>query len=205
MRPWLYEFLYRRGAAWDRVGIGPELRELVEGGRLDPASHPRVLDMGCGTGANAVYLAQKGFQVTGVDFTEWAVQAARQRVRTAGLTGRCEILHGDLCQLPDERIHGSYDLLIDYGTLDDLPGPQRRRARDSVLALSRPGSLFFMWCFSVHKKDLPLVALHRMSRLMHSQLVPGEEQDLFGEAFDIERLPDPPRPEHAAVFLMTRR
>lgn len=205
MRPWLYEFLYRRGAAWDRVGIGPELKELVETGRLDPKTHPRVLDMGCGTGSNAVYLASKGFSVTGLDFTEWAVEAARKRVEAAGLSDRCEIRQGDLCQLPDEQVNGCFDLVVDYGTLDDMPGPQRRRAGQSVISLTRPGSLFFLWCFSVHKKDLPWVALHRMSRLMHSQMVPGEEQSLFGRVFDIERLPDPPRPEHAAVFLMTRR
>jgi SAM-dependent methyltransferase len=205
MQAWQYDLLYRRGAAWDRYGTGPELRQLVESGRLSPERHRSVLDLGCGTGANAVYLAGQGFDVVGVDFTPIALRQARDRAAAAGVEKTCRFVHGDLSSPSIPGIEQPFDLLVDYSTIDDLPGTTRHAAARTVRRLTRPGSMFFLWCFSVHKKNLPLIAFGRMSRLLHSQMAPGEEKTLFGDAFDIERLPDPARPPHAACFLLTRR
>lgn len=205
MRPWMYAHLYKKGAPWERAGISPELQHLVTTGRLTPAATPRVIDLGCGTGANAVYLAQQGFQVTGVDFTPIAIERATERAAAAGLDpAQCQFIHGDLAAPSIPGADGPFDLLIDYSTLDDTPGPVRRKIVDTIHRLSRPGSVLFLWCFSVRKKDLPLVRRGQMSR-MHTVMAPGEEARHFGNHFDIERLPDPPRPPHAACFLMTRR
>lgn len=209
MRPWFYTLLYKRGAAWEHVGVSPELRELLGQGRItahpQSAGRPRALDMGCGTGANAVFLAEHGFDVVGVDFTEYALVRARERAREAGVGDHCRFVNADLSAPHVPGVDGPFDLLVDYGTLDDTTGPVRRGMVNTVLRLSRPGTQFFLWCFSADKKDLPLVARRRMSRLLHTVMEPGEEQRLFGHAFSIERLPDPPRPEHAACFLMMRR
>jgi len=205
VRAWQYDLLYRKGAAWDQHGVGPELRQLVESGRLSPLDYPSVLDLGCGTGINAVYLAEQGFDVTGVDFTPLALKRAQEHAAAAGVEKTCRFVHGDLTASSSPGLKGTFDLLVDYSTIDDLPGPARQAAARTVLRHSKPGSKFFLWCFSAHKQDLPLIALGRMSRLLHSQMTPGEEKDLFGDAFDIERLPDPPRPPHAACFLLTRR
>ncbi len=205
MRAWQYTLLYRKGAAWDKHGVGAELRQLVESGRLSPDTHPSVLDLGCGTGANAVYLAEKGFDVTGVDFAPIALDRARERAAEAGVEKNCRFVYGDLTAPSISSLDKPFDLLVDYSTIDDLPGTARQAAAALVRRLTKPGSKFFLWCFSVHKKELPLVAFGRMSRLLHSQMTPGEEKTLFGDAFDIERLPDPPRPPHSACFLLTRR
>ncbi|MEU3861301.1 class I SAM-dependent methyltransferase [Streptomyces sp. NPDC028722] len=208
MRPWLYTLLYKRGAAWEH-GVGPELRELLAQGRItaDPRSpdRPRALDLGCGTGANAVFLAENGFDVVGVDFTEYALERARERAREAGVADHCRFVHGDLSADRIPGVDGPFDLLVDYGTLDDTTGPVRSAMVRTVFRMSRSGTQFFLWCFSADKKELPLVARRRISRLLHTVMEPGEEQRLFGHAFTIERLPDPPRPEHAACFLMVRR
>lgn len=205
MRPWQYGLLYRKGAAWDRYGVGRELQELVESGRLSPEGHRSVLDLGCGTGANAVYLAQQGFDVVGLDFTPIALERAGRRAAEAGVEDRCRFVLGDFTRPHIPGVEGPFDLIVDYSTLDDLPGEPRLAAARTIHRMSRPGTLFYLWCFSVYKKDLPLVALGRMSRLLHSQMTPGEETRLFGESFVIERLPNPPRPQHAACFLMTRK
>jgi SAM-dependent methyltransferase len=205
MRPWLYTRLYRKGAPWERHGVGAEIQQLLADGRIDPARHPRVLDLGCGSGATAVYLAERGFEVVGVDFTPIALERAAARAAAAGVSDRCQFVQGDLAAEELPGVAGPFDLLVDYGTLDDQHAPVRRRMARTVHRLSRPGSVFFLWCFSARKRDLPLVARGRISRLMHTVMRPGEERELFENAFDIERLPDPPRPEHAACFLMTRR
>ncbi|GGN36476.1 hypothetical protein GCM10012285_10300 [Streptomyces kronopolitis] len=208
MRPWFYTWLYKRGAAWERVGVSPELRELVTEGRIKAPSQsegrPRAVDLGCGTGSNAVFLAQNGFDVVGVDFTDFALERARVRAREAGVGQHCRFINGDLSAAEIPGVVGPFDLLVDYGTLDDTTGSVKRGIVNTVLRLSRPGSQFFHWCFAADKKDLPWVARKRMSRLLHTVMAPGESERLFGHAFDVERLPDPPRPAHAACFLMVR-
>jgi SAM-dependent methyltransferase len=205
MRAWQYDLLYRKGAAWDRHGSAPELAQLVESGRISPDRHRSVLDMGCGTGVNSVYLAEQGFNVVGVDFTPLALRRAEERAAEAGVEKNCRFVHGDLTAGNIPGVEGPFDFLLDYSTIDDLPGPARRAAAQTVRRMSRPGSVFFLWCFSVHKKELPMIAFGRMSRLLHSQMTPGEEKRLFGDVFTIERMPDPVRPPHSACFLMTRR
>ena len=61
MKRWAYDLMYRVWAPWDAVGVRDDLRHLLESGRVTPQSHPRAVDLGCGTGANAVYLAEHGF------------------------------------------------------------------------------------------------------------------------------------------------
>jgi 2-polyprenyl-3-methyl-5-hydroxy-6-metoxy-1,4-benzoquinol methylase len=53
-----------------------ELVQLVESGELLPG---RAIDLGCGEGDNAIFLAQHGFQVTGIDFSPAAIDKARAK------------------------------------------------------------------------------------------------------------------------------
>jgi SAM-dependent methyltransferase len=71
------ELAYRRSPPWDSGDPAPELVELVEGPA--PPRPGRALDLGCGIGTNAVYLARHGWDVTGVDLVHNAVAAARVR------------------------------------------------------------------------------------------------------------------------------
>ena len=68
---------------WYRFGTPPwvgqarsELVQLVETGDLQPG---RAIDLGCGEGDNAIFLAQHGFQVTAVDFSAAAIDKAKAR------------------------------------------------------------------------------------------------------------------------------
>jgi SAM-dependent methyltransferase len=59
----------------------------------------RALELGCGTGTNCVWLAQQGFEVTGIDLAPLAVERADQRARSAGV--KAQFLVADVLQLPD--------------------------------------------------------------------------------------------------------
>jgi 2-polyprenyl-3-methyl-5-hydroxy-6-metoxy-1,4-benzoquinol methylase len=61
------DLVCRSWARWDVVGVRPELRRMILEGALTPTDHPNVIDLGCGSGANAVFLATHGFQVAAVD------------------------------------------------------------------------------------------------------------------------------------------
>jgi 2-polyprenyl-3-methyl-5-hydroxy-6-metoxy-1,4-benzoquinol methylase len=113
-----YEIIYRYfRAPWD-IGAREELVALVDSGRIKPC---RAIDLGCGTGANAIFLAQQGFDVTGVDFAEAAIEKARVRAKEAGV--QAEFIVDDLTNL--RHVSGTFDFLLDYGVLDDLRLPQR--------------------------------------------------------------------------------
>jgi ubiquinone/menaquinone biosynthesis C-methylase UbiE len=87
-----------------RVGLGPQpsgvpdhrLVELVEGpDRLQPG---RALDLGCGTGRNAIYLAKHGWDTVGVEMVGYAVDVAKERAEAEGAPAR--FVQGDVTRLP---------------------------------------------------------------------------------------------------------
>ena len=101
-------------------------------------------------------------------------------------------------------MEGPFDLLVDYGTLDDLRGPARAAMAATIRRLSHVGSRFLLWCFYARRAELPLISFKGASR-MAPAIEPGEEQQLFGDAFEIDRLPRPEDRSGFACFLMTRR
>ena len=182
MKRSVYDLLYRVGAPWD----GPprtNLVRLVEAGLITPTRLPpgRAIDLGCGTGANVRYLAGPGFEAVGVDYSRVALEIVR---------------------LPDAE--GPFDLLLDFGTLDDFDGGGRRAMARLVASLARPGAIFLFWCFWADRSTLPRVSFSGPSRMI-PVIEPGEETDLFGDTFSIERLAEPDASSHTACFLMTRR
>jgi methyl halide transferase len=70
---------------WETGQPSSELARVITQEKIQPC---RVIDLGCGTGINAVWLAQQGFDVTGVDVTPLAIEKARQRAAAAGATVR---------------------------------------------------------------------------------------------------------------------
>src|SRR5207249_11633291 len=99
-----------RRPPWDTGITPPEVERFV-------ASHApgRALDLGCGTGTNAVYLARHGWSALGVDFVGRAIAKARQRAASAGLAERCEFRMGDVTRR--SAISGPFDLALDIGCL----------------------------------------------------------------------------------------
>lgn len=95
-------------------------RELAE----RPLAPGSVLELGCGTGADAVWLAERGWQVTGVDIAESALARARQAATAAGVQVRFV-----RATLPEEFPEGTWDLV----TASFLHSPTAL-ARDAVLA-----------------------------------------------------------------------
>lgn len=196
-----YDITYRRfRAPWD-IGARKELMELVESGRLQPC---RALDLGSGTASNCVFLAQRGFDVTGVDYSEGAIELGRKRAAEAGV--RVNFVQDDLTDL--RLVTGTFDLLVDYGTLDDLAIPDRDRYMQSVLPLTHAGSRFLLYCFEWPPRWWERL-IFKLGFFGNMLLEPGEAERRFGPHFDIEchaRGSDPHAwPRGWAVYWMTRR
>src|SRR6185312_2198551 len=74
---------YRDGnLPWDTGRPSSELQRILSQSTIRPC---RALELGCGTGTNSVWLAQQGFEVTGIDLAPLAVEKAEQRARAAGV------------------------------------------------------------------------------------------------------------------------
>jgi SAM-dependent methyltransferase len=194
---------HRRWAPRNGAGGRDDLLRLLDLGHVSPATHPRAIDLGCGTGANMVELASRGFEATGVDLSRVALHRAGVRARRAGVLDRCRFVEADLADpgLP-RLLGGPFDLLVDLGTLDDLDADDRAVLARNDARIARPGATLLLWCLYGARAELPLLSLTGPSR-MAPGVEPGEEVALFGDAFDIT-----PFGEHrrrTACFLLSRR
>lgn len=196
----LYDLWYRYGTPPWVGGARPELVGLVTSGRLEPG---RAIDLGCGVGDNAIFLAQRGFTVTAVDFAPSAIAKARRKARDAAV--EVEFLVDDLTNL--RHVRGPFDLLVDYGTLDDLDLGGRDAYVREVLPLARPGALFLLWCFEWELRawERAVTAVLPFGELA---LAPGEAAARFGRHFVIDRIAGEANgrgwPRGWAAYLMRR-
>lgn len=88
---------YRSGETpWDTNAPSPELERVIRADGIMPC---RALEIGCGTGTNAVWLAQQAFDVTAMDLAPLAIEQARSRAAQAGVHVR--FCAGDITRPPD--------------------------------------------------------------------------------------------------------
>jgi SAM-dependent methyltransferase len=118
---------------WDTGQPEPLLVELVQGGAIPVG---RVLEIGCGTGTNAVWLARHGYDVVAVDISPLAVARARERAGEAGLG--VDVREVDFLNEP--LAAGLFDLVFDRGCFHvfDVAADQDRFAA-RVASLLAPG------------------------------------------------------------------
>jgi ubiquinone/menaquinone biosynthesis C-methylase UbiE len=119
---------------------GRPSRELMRIVREQPIAPGRVLEPGCGTGVNAVWLAEQGFQVTAVDCSALAIEQATERATKAGVTIRFEVRN--VCDLtaPD----GPYPFVFDRGCFHTVRRTERERYLRMLERVTGPGSLFLL-------------------------------------------------------------
>jgi cyclopropane fatty-acyl-phospholipid synthase-like methyltransferase len=133
-----YRLAYRFAKPrWDSSKPRPELEKLVEG--RPPG---RVLDLGCGTGTNAVYLAEHGWEVVGVDFVAQAIETAKVRAASAGVP--VNFVVGDVAKLGEAGVQGPFDLLVDVGCYHAIPDYLRDAYAAGVAAVARKGGDLYL-------------------------------------------------------------
>jgi SAM-dependent methyltransferase len=131
-----YEEASYRELPWFSSKPYPWLKTTVESHGFAPGS--RVLDIGCGAGTNALFLASSGFRASGIDLAPGAIRAAEKRARSAGLEADFRV--GDALRLPFRR--ATFGGLVDIGCFHTLPVRLRRQYADEVSRVLRPGGRF---------------------------------------------------------------
>ncbi|MFG2639992.1 class I SAM-dependent methyltransferase [Streptomyces sp. NPDC048370] len=181
------------------------LVSYVERGLVAPG---RALDLGCGPGRNALYLASLGFEVDAVDLSDEAIGWARQRAEEAGAEVRFH--HGDAFALAGSELTGPYDLICDSGCFHHLP-PHRRVSYLALLErLLAPGGHLALTCFASGGmgSELPDAAFYRDSRLHGGLAYTAESlRWIFSDLTEVElrRMRDEPAdsPHFGEAFLWT--
>ena len=114
-----------------------------EAGWLAPGK--TVLEIGCGLGTAAAWMAQRGLRVHAIDISDHVIEQAREKFpNQPGLEFRC----ADVCTPTD--FSTVFDVIIDTGCLQHVPAGLRDSYRGNLLIWSRAGSRFVV---TMHKKD----------------------------------------------------
>lgn len=137
--PLEWDLAYREGTPyWETGRPAPELVRLVEEGKIPRGT---ALDIGCGTGANAVFLAERGFEVTAVDISPTAIERARTRAALAGVN--IHFVVDDVFQFI-RSCPNPYDFLLDAGFYHYVRGQSLSAYLDFLWRASKPGSYFLV-------------------------------------------------------------
>ena len=140
--PWWDSFYANRAKPCPFFGIAADesLAGWVSDGMVRPG---RAVDLGCGNGRNAIFLARRGFSVEGVDYSRTAIDWARERVEEAGadVVLRCQSVF-DLDLEP-----ASHDLVYDSGCFHHIAPHRRQRYVELVASSLKPAGWFGLTCF----------------------------------------------------------
>lgn len=134
-----------------------------DAGLLELPADGRVLDLGCGPGRNAVWLAQRGLSVDAIDLSPTALTWGRERAAAAGVD--VTFIRADIFewQAPTEP----YDLVYDSGCFHHLPPHRRISYRTLLERTLAPGGAFGLACFAAGAmgSEVPDADLYREGRL----------------------------------------
>lgn len=185
MKKWLYELIYSLVPADWIFGPSSEIESYVDlaiDGRIESGA---AITLGCGVGRETIHLAKKGFDVIGLDFSSTAIQKARHRAKAEGI--KVQFVVDDLTNL--KHVSGTYDLVMDFGALNDLSRDARDLYMRNVIPLTKPRGYYVMFSFD---RMLPF----------------NEVTQRFGDAFSIEVLHKGPEnrfPGVLRLYWMTRK
>ncbi len=109
-----------------------------------------ALDLGTGSAVWGVRLAERGWEVTGVDIVERALGRAGERANDAGVEVR--LVHADVTALGEAGVGSGFRLVLDTGTFHGLTDPQREAMGRAVSAVAAPDATLILDCFAPRRR-----------------------------------------------------
>lgn len=144
----MYRLMYRVGfTPWDTGEVPAELATLIEGPGALPHGH--ALDIGCGTGTQAVYMARSGWEVTAIDAVPRPLSRARARADSAGV--KVDWILADVARLHRLELTSGFTLFFDRGCFHGLDESQRGAYAAAVDGLAAPGATLLMMAFAPNR------------------------------------------------------
>lgn len=201
------------GLPWQLEGPANHLRDLLT--RFDPPTK-RALDLGCGDGVQATYVAKQGWQVTGVDISATIIEIAKANARREQVD--CELIVGDVLGLSLPA--NSFDLVYDRGCFHHIGVVHYEAYKRLVRNLLREGGRFQLVCHSPGRfpdrfSDLVLGLFSRVIKYIcdgvaESGFGKSQLDEIFGDAFAVRQMDviphdNPKRPFFFLCAEMVRR
>ena len=101
----------------------------------------RILEVGCGNGKTVLALTKKGFRVTGVDFSQSAIDMCRETIPSSG-----DFVCASVTDLPFED--SSFDGVVAFHVLEHLTADEMKEAVRELSRITKPGSHILLKCFA---------------------------------------------------------
>lgn len=182
------------------------LVKAVEAGRIKPC---KAVDLGCGTGNYAVWLAQQGFEVTGIDFSQHAIKHAGDLAMAKGVS--CRFVAADL--LGDlKEFHTGFDFAYDWEVLHHIFPDDRPLYLRNVRDILNPKGMYLSVCFSEKDPDFGGEGKYRKTPLGTTLFFSseGELKDSFDPFFHVVEMntvliPGKYKPHMANVAWLKRK
>jgi len=139
-----WESAYEGSPPWDIGGPQPEIVKLVKDGEIKKGS--KILDIGCGLGDNAIFLAENGYSVTCMDIAHRAIEKGKAKANKRKV--HVNFLVGDVLELDKYFHEDSFQAVIDSGLFHSLDDSERERFAKQVFKILMNSGTYFMLCFS---------------------------------------------------------
>jgi ubiquinone/menaquinone biosynthesis C-methylase UbiE len=163
-----FETLYTKKPPWDIGRPQPAFVEVAD--RMTGA----ILDAGCGTGENALFFAQRGHAVLGIDFLEGPIREAMRKAKERGL--KAEFVQKDALTLTE--LGRQFDTVIDSGLFHVFSDEDRALYVTGLAHVTKPGGKVFLLCFSDEEPGIQ--GPKRVSQ--------REIRESFAEGWDVEEI-----------------
>lgn len=183
---------------WMKTGIPDEVKAAVDSEWFPPGA--TILDIGCGSGEIAAWLAEQGFDLLGIDLAKGAIRSAKSRFD--GSQGELEFKVMDICR---ESPPARFNALLDRGCLHGIDRDLWPLYVRNVASCSLPGATSLLLA--------PTMSPAEMTRQIETAFWPFFEMSKAEEAYLAEgvagvrphRSLDPGDPIPGMAFWMVRR
>jgi methyl halide transferase len=169
LEQWDADYRRKNPPLWDAGLPSRELRKVVEDGTIRAC---RVVELGCGSGTDAIYLAGKGFDVTAIDIAPTALAQAQEKARKAGVQVRW--LLADVLARPKLE---PFDFIYDRGCYHEVRGQNLAAYIETVRRYSRAKTRFLLLAGSINETVLDFGP---------PRVAEEEIRDDFSSLFDFE-------------------
>ncbi|MHC5036829.1 MAG: class I SAM-dependent methyltransferase [Planctomycetota bacterium] len=145
-----WENRYQAGdKPWDTGRPSPELVRQIEGLGLTGG---RVLEVGCGTASDAIWMAERGFTVVAIDLSPTVLAMAREKAKAAGAEGLTIVEEDFFAESPVQG--GGFDFVYDRGAFHhQADGTYRQQFAEQVRHTLRPSGTWLSLCGSTDDED----------------------------------------------------
>lgn len=160
------------------------LQNLVEGGKIKPC---KTVELGCGAGNYVIYLSRMGFKATGVDFSDTAIEIAKNSSKAKGVD--CNFIKADVLGDLNE-IQDTFDFVYDWELLHHIFPESRKKYLDNVYKLLNQEGHYLSVFFSEDSPQFGGEGKYRKTPL-DTELYFSSESEmevLFDPIFKIEEL-----------------